>query len=245
MSIADRWTIDLYRAVRRDPEAYPRRVVEYGQALAAFSVGVALEMDLYPGGVLAPIREGIAYSLADPVDHRILARTPHWIQLFSLIIIRDEFAKRFGATAIPVFDGIADYIQSLGSNEFGGEHVLDLDYQPLSTWFRHYDFAFHHFQALEEEGDFPGAPLPDDPEAEQDSIGFARVKAFVETVMFHDSRSPVHLDDRPREDNEHHLQVALHVGWVEVPAIRLAHGYRKEVLKALLAVGADPHLGEG
>lgn len=235
MPIATPWTLDQYRAMRRDPASHPRRVVEYGQTLSGISTGVAMRHGFYPEGVLQPYIDSLGrFGLEEQeIDPDLEARVDDWMQLFTLYIIRDEMKQRLGHPASVAFDTFADTVHEFVHPGVPAFDKLDLDEQTPSWWFKRLDFALEHFQNwTPDPWDTTATAAGDD--------GADRIRAFVETVLFHDSRSPRHENTDPvetEEENRHHLQVALQVGWVEPLAIRLAPFHRKLTLRHLLGDG--------
>lgn len=242
MSNADRWTIDLYRAVRRDPAAYPRRVVEFTQPIAAYCAGLTIGHELYPPEVLQSYYDSIVEEFGEVTDERITYRAPHWIQLYTLLVVREELAKRFGPTVRPVFDPIADQVREALGAGFIEVPMHDNDGKSFSTWFRYFDEAFAQCTQREADGTLepvrPSTP-PDEPNDPWGSnLSPLRLQAFIETVMYHDQSSPLYHEERERLTTDGHMDAWVHLGWLEFPTVNIARMYRRQTLEALLMVGA-------
>lgn len=236
------WTIDLYRAVRRNPAAYPRRVVEFTQPLAIYCASLVIGHELYPADLLQPSYGSLVEEFGEETDEQITFRAPNWIQLYTLLVVREELAKRLGPTVRPVFDDNADRAQEALGAGFIEVPMHDGDEKSFSTWFGYFDEQFARCTQQEADGTLqpvqPPRP-PDEPNDPWDSkLSPVRLQAFIETVMFHDHLSPLYHQDRTPANANTYMDAWVHLGWLEFPVVNLARVYRKNILSSLLQVGA-------
>ncbi len=213
------WSAETLREFHRNPEAHPRRAVEFGRTLGGLFTAYHCDEGIFPASVLAERhRDTIAQLPA--LDPWLEAVLPNWQSLFLFWLIRLRFDARYGPAALGGFDAGADDLFTL--------YVPVVPQPPspdprtprtLTDWFRQLDGTLVR---LRQASWFGG-----NGEVE-------RLQAFCMVMLTMAPESPMQWDFESPDRGPWNEQLGLHLSWIQPYAIPVGRLRTKELIRHLV-----------